>query len=785
MNTRPTLIDPQDELARRHLSFRVGYDPPVEPLIDPSISLYPESEEFMPGRDTGMDVFTYEIIRSKLWNLNLDHSDTVRRTSGSNIVVEGYDLTSAIATGIGEVVTFSPYTMFFAGTTDAVIKWTLEHRSMNVGIAEGDIFMQDDPWVGTNHQFDTAVYTPVFVEGMLFGWLYNCVHQREIGGRWPGGFDPEAIDCYTEPSFMPPVKLAENDRIREDILDLWTRRSRLPDVAELEVRSQLAGLRTARMRLDAIITRYGAPVVRAAMAKMIADSAETVGARLGQLPDATWKDERYISGAVRGDSRVHKLCLTFEKRGNRLSASNAGTDPSVGTLNTPRGMFRAAVMAGLLPVLAHDLYLCAGGLLRQLDFECEEGSINGASHPASVASSIGSVATTNQAQVLGAKMVSGCRDLAQHAFASSTIHTLTSTGMVWPGEYGSMNVDSFTDLLSGGIGAFNHRDGMAYGGSVLAVAHRFSDVERFEQAMPMLYLYRRELPWVGGHGKWRGGANYVSGYVGRLSQDAYVQAGGLPQSVTMGLGVCGGMPSTGGYFWWAPDTEVRDWFAQGSMPAGPEELRKLAPHGTFLVDRQNRLCDRDVFEYLANPGAGWGDPLERDPTRVAEDLAAGRVRLSEAVTIYGVDFLEDGRVDEEETANRRSRIRLERKQQGRAPRTPSGEERVEVAGAPKVTEGVAVAWVAGDPHFACARCGTVLSDARQPYRHGCIELDSSLTEISEAFLDPLTQIGEDIVLRSFACPGCSTIVDRTISRRADTPFSDVEISAEARGPDRL
>ena len=98
--------------------------------------------------DPELDPVTYEVIRTKLWNLNADHSDTIRRVSGSYIVVEGYDFNSAVTTEIGDAVTLSPYSMLFAGLADSVIKWTLEHRSMNVGIHDGDLFIQDDPWVG-------------------------------------------------------------------------------------------------------------------------------------------------------------------------------------------------------------------------------------------------------------------------------------------------------------------------------------------------------------------------------------------------------------------------------------------------------------------------------------------------------------------------------------------------------------------------------------------------------------------------------------------------------------
>ncbi|HEY2302215.1 MAG TPA: hydantoinase B/oxoprolinase family protein, partial [Acidimicrobiales bacterium] len=167
-----------NERQRRRESFRLGYIPPAELVVDPSVVFHVEA-------DPELDPVTYEVVRTKLWNLNADHSDTIRRVSGSYIVVEGYDFNCAVTTEIGDAVTLSPYSMLFAGLADSVIKWTLEHRSMNVGIHDGDLFIQDDPWVGANHQMDTATFGPVFVDGRVFAWLYNCCHQRELGGSVP------------------------------------------------------------------------------------------------------------------------------------------------------------------------------------------------------------------------------------------------------------------------------------------------------------------------------------------------------------------------------------------------------------------------------------------------------------------------------------------------------------------------------------------------------------------------------------------------------------------------
>jgi N-methylhydantoinase B len=58
-------------------------------------------------------------------------------------------------------------------------------------------------------------------------------------------------------------------------------------------------------------------------------------------------------------------------------------------------------------------------------------------------------------------------------------------------------------------------------------------------------------------------------------------------------------------------------------------------------------------------GGGFGDPLERDPARVAEDLAEGYVTPTAATDIYGV-VLTNGTIDAAATATRRTQLRAAR-----------------------------------------------------------------------------------------------------------------------------
>ena len=759
---------PARAALRKQQSFLHGYIPDAQLEVDPSLTFHAESDETI-------DPITYEVIRSKLWNLNLDHGDTIRRVSGSSVVIEGHDFNASLTTELGDGVVFGPYAIFFAGCADVVIKWTLEHRSANPGIREGDVFIQDDPWVGTNHQQDTAVFAPVFWEGRLFAWIYNCVHQRELGGSEPGSFVTDTDDCFKEASFMPPIRLVDKGVLRDDILDAWTRRSRLPDLISLEVKSQLAGLNFARQRMRQILDEYGAARVKGAMHRMTENTARTVGRRLARLPDATWRDERYLCGAKTGDFGLYRICLSLIKQGDRLCVSNRGTDPSVGSFNVAPGMLRGSVLAALFPLLAYDQYLCGAGLLRQLDWEFEQGSITSASHPAAVSTSVGSMAVLNQAHYLGAKMISGDPELSRRVLAPCAIHTLSTAGLKGLDQYGQPFLDSPLDGIAGGGGAFTDRDGMDHAGPICGVIVPITDIETSERKIPMLYLYRRELPQTGAHGQWRGGATIVAAWIGHKTQAGFASNGGLLQSVTQGLSLNGALPATGGRNWYAQDTAVQEWLREGRIPADPAELREMAPHGGMAPPKSLdiRLMPNDVFEIIPNPGGGFGDPLLRAPELLESDLQEGRLPRGEAEQFYGVVLDSDGSVDVKATAKRRLAMRGERLARSRAPREPFEGSAEPGSAETGLLAGVALAETAGGSAQACRHCGKLLATADGAYRLGCRELEDEMTELSEFHLDPAEQAGQRLVLRRYICPGCALALDAELCRPEDPPYVDL------------
>lgn len=304
--------------------------------------------------------------------------------------------------------------------------------------------------------------------------------------------------------------------------------------------------------------------------------------------------------------------------------------------------------------------------------------------------------------------------------------------------------------------------------------------EAMEREIPFLFLYRREASDSGGHGQWRGGACLVSAMVGHRSPEHYISSGGLAQSVTQGIGVLGGWPAAGGSMWRAEDCDVRRWFAEGRIPHSPELLREMAPAGGLAPPKvfDNRLTENDVFEVMPNPGAGYGDPILRDSTLVADDVREGKVTAADAHTIYGVVVADDGAVVSRETEAARRALREARLARAKSPPEPRAGRLALVAG--RVLATVAFGTDAdGDGVLGCAHCHQTLAPLSGNYRRGTSWQHIAATDLGTHFTDPLAQVGTELVWRAFLCPSCGGALDGEFCKPDDEPTWDVRLSAQA------
>ena len=208
-------------------------------------------------------------------------------------------------------------------------------------------------------------------------------------------------------------------------------------------------------------------------------------------------------------------------------------------------------------------------------------------------------------------------------------------------------------------------DGVDSGANPLNPQSKISDVELIEMNYPMLMLARRHMPDSGGWGEHEAGAaieRLVMVYGSQDFTDNYGQW--LPIPFARGL--------MGGYPGCVPDhfivrTEgMRERLAESSYPSTYRDLRNGEYGGFEPQDRQfARIPVREYDIFVDAPvsyaGGGFGDPLDRNPQAVADDIRDDVISTKNAEVIYGVVITPDsGQVDQAGTDRRHATIREER-----------------------------------------------------------------------------------------------------------------------------
>ena len=265
-----------------------------------------------------IDPTDFEVIRQKLWTINMAHGDTITRISGSPVLAT-LDFNMSILTEDAEVVLNAPYVQFLNAGAPLGIRYILEHYSDAPGIDDGDVYCCNDPWIAACHQMDVLFAAPVFVDGKLFGWVANAGHQYDLGGIVPGGWPQNAEDVYSDPVVLPPFKLIEKGVMRKDLEAVYLRQSRLPDMVALDLRAQIAGVVFARNQVLELCKRFGATTIKAAMRTMLDQAQHNFQHKLSLVPDGVWTEVYYLDEPLPGVRDKQRAQLRITKTGSGLS----------------------------------------------------------------------------------------------------------------------------------------------------------------------------------------------------------------------------------------------------------------------------------------------------------------------------------------------------------------------------------------------------------------------------------------------------------------------------------
>jgi N-methylhydantoinase B len=703
-------------------------------------------------RVEGIDPVTFQIIKHRLARVTDEAVEALKRVSGAPNTNEGHDLMVALYTKDGSLLTGGVgFLHHYLGASEAT-KHIIDRFEGD--IEDGDMFILNDPYTAALHPPDVYIICPIFFDGELQAFSASFVHVADIGSIDPGGFSPNATTVFHEGFQTPGMKLIEGGEMRQDVLDTILNMSRDPGMVELDLRSEIAANNVAKDRLQGLMDEYSPETVETVGDQLIDQSEKKLRKRLQELPDGRWEERQYLDSA--SEDRAFTVQLALEKEGDSLRFDFEGTDEqsAVGFNCTEIGTI-GGVIAPLLPLLCHDM-TWNDGIIRAIDVNAPEGTIVNAERPAPISiATIGTLQMCNSLSTLAVSKLLG----ASEAYADR------ATG-VWHGAHchvgleikhgGDTQVETLTDTFAGAGGARAFDDGVDLGGEVVNIVARWGNAERHEAVLPLRYLYRRFVADSGGPGEHRGGLGHEFAITpadgeGYDEIDVVTMARGI--EVPHSTGVFGGYPGANIDFATYRDGDAGD----GPYPPTEESLPD-PEHTRWGV---NTLGDDDVF-HVRHPGSGgYGDPLDRDPERIAEDVAEGKITPETAREVYCVPVDDDGTItgSVEEARKQRYRDRLEAASEPEETPSPAATEsttyRLGASVGVEVDED-------GTPYATCDRCGAHVGRADEDWKETAAVREESLDTVGVA-----TNDAAGYCLRQFCCPDCGTLLDTEVAKRGD------------------
>ncbi len=580
------------------------------------------------GREQ-LDVVTFGILRSTLSNLVHEMGLHLERAAFSPSIVEGRDFTLALMDAEGNMVANGPEDQpAHLGTLEFSARAVID-AFRERGVAEGDFFLFNDPYTGGTHCQDVRVVHPVFYDGELFGWLLAVGHWTDVGGPFPGTFNPIATSCFAEGIRIPAVRYIEDGERREDIVDLVLANCRLPNESRGDLMAMEGAIVAGQTRLFEVVDKYGRDQVLTAFSQVMDHSERLLLDQTSKLPDGIYEAADVMDmDPPHPDQPPVNVRGKLEVRDGRLIFNFGASDPE------PRGSIGGTLPTTWSGVLCAVLNFFPGvpfnhGVFRVVELKTKPGTCVHITPPTPFSGMAAGALEKVIAVVL--------RALSQTQEEHRTAAMYNLCNMTLAGHdprFGDREWIMYL-WLPGGFGGSTLGDAglptmMLYGPGC-----RNQPVEVHERLYPILYERVGMRPDSMGAGEARGGPGVEC--VFRLTEG---------EATLSAIGDRSRFPI------WGADGGGDGGTQDIVLGYGEEEPRSLGMHAADVrVENGRRL------HYYSGGGGGFGDPLKRDPAAVLEDAREELLSVEAAESQYGVVLRGEAgglEVDEAETARRRA-----------------------------------------------------------------------------------------------------------------------------------
>jgi N-methylhydantoinase B len=558
--------------------------------------------------ETEIDKVLVAIIGRALKAITDEMSTSMEKSTRSPILCEAKDFVTGLYDAEGRMLEQTENLPILSFSLSPVCAHIAEKFRGNVH--EGDVFFHNDVFTLGNQNNDVAAFKPIFFDGRLVAWSATKGHQADIGGAVRGGYNPNATEVWQEALRIPAVKVYEKGVLRRDVWDLIFANIRLPIVME-DMRAEIGSCTVGERRLQALIGKYGLDRFEAHKEHLFEATRKMMESEIRSIPNGVYRGEAtvYFDGKTPGSTytiRV-KIAVEDERIVFDYSDTDAQTDGFVnGTYTSSASATVLTFLQMVNPDIPHN-----DGMIQPLEIIIPEGTILNAAYPA--ATTFGNHLCPPNADAIIRALAPAIPDRVTAGWNQLLCSLSTGIHPVRRDPY----VDILFMGLKGGSGAMRGNDGYDHIGMIDASGGVLDqDYEMFEQQTPHHLIRHEYLADSAGAGKWRGGLGVETVYeVGGEGTQIVVFGDG---DVEPAFGLLGGGNGT------LNKVELR--YPDGRVyQATSKDLVRDVPQGTVYVQE-------------AGGGGGYGNPKERDPRIVREEVRNGIISEEAARKIYGVEI---------------------------------------------------------------------------------------------------------------------------------------------------
>jgi len=559
-----------------------------------------------------LDPITFAVVQSKVNSIVHETLVATWKSGHSTMLNAGRDFSVTICDSKCRLVSIAEGLPVHVMTSNMAVE---PIAKLFDDIAPGDVFLNNSPYYGGAHHADYNYMAPVFNEGKLMFWVILREHQHDVGGPSHTTYFPYAKDVYEEGLHWPCVRLRRNYKDIKDVIRIALQAIRCPDVWYANYVGALGALSVAERRLGEILTKYGNDVIGQWIEEWMDYGDRAMTNEIRSLPKGTWEYETRgdpLSYAPEGVYYKAKLTIDPDAAIITIDLSEC-QDQVEGGINLTEAMSKCVAMEGLFwcldPTLPHN-----SGAFSHIKCNLREGSVAGIpKFP--VGTSVSTCSWADRVANMSMALMAQVDPRKGSAEGGLFGHAWAVVSGNDPRRKGEYYQDELYFAQGGGPGTDGYDGWVDWASAANQGATYIESVEAHELHYPHMVDKEEVAIDSVGAGEYNGSPGIDVIY---YPVDAPFTVAGFFE---------------GGYF---PHL--------GALGGEPGTLNKACVIDLKTRETVKEVGTIDIVEVkegqalfaTGNSGAGFGNPLERDPERVRIDVQKGWVSVEKARNTYGV-----------------------------------------------------------------------------------------------------------------------------------------------------